>query len=164
MDMSQSKATVEVMARLPVRQLHGLRSLLAGRSIVDTAKTCGVTKTIVLKWIHSESYPDFQRALRRAKEAIIRDMMARFPSTTFAAYERLSQILADDNAPYKVWIAAASTVIQAHFRFTEEIETRRVLEGLQKQAERLEALSAKPALIPVEVNGVPQELSDSPAE
>lgn len=104
-----------------------LSSLLGGETIVDSAKTCGVTERTAHNWLDE---PLFSQAYEKARKQLLEQSLANLHSKFGKAVETLERHLkADTGTIPRDQIEASKTVISQTIQTAQLVERIRDLEA-----------------------------------
>ena len=111
---------------------EAIAALLTQRSLEDAAKTAGIGKQTLLRWL---KLPEFQAAYREARRQAVQQAVARLQQATGAAAITVLKLMTDPNVPAAVKLRAAECVFAHAIKGIEleDIETR--LTELERAAE-----------------------------
>jgi len=102
---------------------EAIAALLTQRSLEDAAKTAGIGKQTLLRWL---KLPEFQAAYREARRQAVQQAVARLQQATGAAAITVLKLMTDPNVPAAVKLRAAECVFAHAIKGIEleDIETR----------------------------------------
>src|SRR5437762_364452 len=109
-----------------------IAALLTQRSIEEAARTAGIGKQTLKRWL---KMPAFQAAFLEARRAVYSQSNARLQQASSAAVATLCKIMVDPSAPASARVRAADRILEHGKQGieTEDIEVR--LAALEQAAE-----------------------------
>jgi hypothetical protein len=91
-------------------QVRAIGALLAGSTVTDAAKSAGVSRATVHRWLSDD--PDFMAAYNMARREAAEARRQRLSGMGLEAVETLRELLTDRDTPPAVRLRAAMEVLQ----------------------------------------------------
>jgi hypothetical protein len=113
-----------------------IAALLSQRNQEEAAKTAGVSKRTLNRWL---SMPVFQAAYREARRAAMSQANARLQQAASAAVSALLKVLVDPNTPASARVRAADCVLARGNQGIENEDLDVRLAALERAAELAKA-------------------------
>lgn len=105
------------------KQEDAIAALLTQRNVEEAARTAGIGVRTLLRWL---KLPEFQKAYRDARRAVVSQAVARLQQGTSAAATTLLKTMVDPTTPASVKVRAAEAILNHASRAIEieDIEAR----------------------------------------
>ena len=118
------------------KQEAAIAALLSQRNQEEAAKTAGVSKRTLIRWL---SLPVFQAAYREARRAAMSQANARLQQAASAAVSALLKVLVDPSTPAAARVRAADCVLARGNQGIENEDLDVRLAALERAAELAKA-------------------------
>lgn len=125
-------------AKLTPKQEAALLALLSESTIKAAGESCGVSETIMWRWLQ---LPEFQERYRSARRQLVESSIGRLQRACSDAVETLAGICRNGSEPASARVAAARTILEQSLRAVE-------IEELEARIKRLEDLSLEKGRMP----------------
>ena len=118
--------------RLTRKQEQAIAALLSSPTIEEAAKSSGIGRTTIFKFLQNETFRD---AYREARGQVVRQAITQAQGACSEAVEVLKEIMNDKQSPSSTRVAAARTILETSVKAVEleEIITR--IERIEKKIE-----------------------------
>ena len=116
--------------RLTRKQEQAIVALVSHRTIEDAAKSGGIGKTTIFKWLQDES---FQNAYREARSQVVRHAIAQAQSACSGAVTVLEDVMNSFNSPASTKVSAAKAIIETSLKTVEMEDILARIERLEKR-------------------------------
>jgi hypothetical protein len=120
---------VNETGRLSRKQEKAIVAFVSSKTIDDAAKSSGVGRTTLFKWLQDDT---FQDAYRRARTKIVQQAIAKMQNASGLAVSVLEEIMSDKDSPPSTRVNAAKAVLETSLKAVE-------LEDILRRIERIEA-------------------------
>jgi len=116
------------MAQRTSKRDKAIVGLLAGKTVEQAAKHAGIGKRTLDRWLKE---PDFRRRLQESQDAVFERYIAQLSELTGLGLGRLREILHDDGASTRDWIAVTALILKER-RNHEAVEIRERLQEIER--------------------------------
>ena len=116
------------------KQEAAIVALLTQRTVDEAARAAGIGTRTLLRWLQ---VPDFQRAYREARRAVVQQAITQVQRATGEAVETLRSVMQDAEAPASARVSAAKAILETAVKGVE----------LEDLAARIAALEARGQLL-----------------
>ena len=130
----EHRDTTQEEDTLTVAQHRGVVALLTEPTLQDAAKSTGVNRSTLYKWLQE---PDFQAAYRDARRQAVHRATVRLQGTSSEGVEGLREVMGDKAQQGAARVGAARLVLDFAARMTETEDLERRVE------ERLAAIEGQ---------------------
>lgn len=128
--MSQNRYQTE---HLTGKRLKGVKALLTTDSIEDAAKTAGVTRNTLYRWLKEEI---FTKELSKAKRQMVQYSILKLQRSTKDAVQALSEICRDKDGTASARVAAAREILATSLKAIEIEELEARIEKLEQKIKK----------------------------
>ncbi len=111
------------MEQLSIKQQGAIAALVSHRTIEDAAKSVGIGKTTIFRWLQEDTFSD---AYRKARTQAVKQAIGRIQATCTEAVDVLREIMINREAPFSVRVTVARTILETSIKAveTEDLVTR----------------------------------------
>ncbi|HEY6272207.1 MAG TPA: helix-turn-helix domain-containing protein [Terriglobales bacterium] len=108
---------------------EAIQALLTQRNLEEAARTVGIGRQTLKRWI---KLPEFQEAYRTARREVLSQSSARMQQASGAAVATLCKIMVDANSPAAARVRAADHILDGAIRAIEREDLEVRLTALER--------------------------------
>ena len=108
---------------------EAIHALCTQRNMEEAARTAGIGKQTLLRWL---KLPEFQNAYREARRELVSQSNARMQQASGAAVSTVLKIMVDQGAPPGPRLRAADSILDGAHRAVESEDTQVRLAALER--------------------------------
>ncbi len=101
------------MEQLSIKQQGAIAALVSHRTIEDAAKSVGIGKTTIFRWLQEDTFSD---AYRKARTQAVKQAIGRIQATCTEAVDVLREIMINREAPFSVRVTVARTILETSIK------------------------------------------------